>query len=613
MVTRVFSLSTSPAFVQRVLPVITSLWIGLLSVCPVTESNAAQPSAPGASSLTLKTDRVIVFKDGYCLVIKQGTATTDAHGIVFTDEVPDAAVLGSFWAVPENGTIESVVAGWVETESDSNRDVDCANVIEIVEANLGKDCTFAIEEQKFAGNLHKILRKTPTPLDALDTSIARFNADYFVLRTTEGDKMIQASVVQNLTIKDMLSSFDRVVTEKSRHKRLTMKFDQPNINVRVNLMYFRPDVRWIPTYRVNLTGEKIAAMNQQASNSQQSSKPQQTGNSAVVDRRIAEIIMQGEILNEAEDLVDVPFHLVVGVPNFRFRTVPSPMVLEATMRNLLSQAAPNVMGVSNQFSNAMFTQRAGEFHDRQIDDNESPSIVELPDELIGKSGNDLFVYELPPMTLRKGERAIVPILRTEAAYRDIYTWDIELTHAENYAASAADSTSPLVLSETRVWRQVELTNNTKIPWTTGAAMFVDGQQPLAQELLTYTSPGGTCRVPVTVSVDLQGKAVDTEVKREFNVLQWRGSHYALVQGKIEIELANNKTEPVLVGVRLRFGGKATKVSDEGKITLEAYRAEDWHERRGNPINQSSDVRWTTTLQPGERFQPIVDYEFYLQH
>jgi hypothetical protein len=579
----------------------------LLTACPVAESTAAQPSAPVASTLTLKTNRVIVFKDGYCLVIKQGTATTDAHGIVFTDEVPDAAVLGSFWAVPENGTLDSVVAGWVETQRDADRNVDCSSVIEIVEANLGKDCTFAIDEQKFAGNLHKILRKTPTPLDTLDASIARFNADYFVLRTSEGDKMIQASAVQNLTIKDMLSSFDRMVTEKSRHKRLTMKFDQPNTSVRVNLMYFRPDVRWIPTYRVNLTGEKIAAM------AQQSSKPQQAGNSAVADRRIAEIIMQGEILNEAEDLVDVPFHLVVGVPNFRFRTVPSPMVLEATMRNLLSQAAPNVMGVSNQFSNAMFTQRSGELHNRRSNDNESSSMVELPDELIGKSGNDLFVYELPPMTLRKGERAIVPILRTEAAYRDIYTWDIELTHAENYAASAADSTSPLVLSETRVWRQVELINNTKIPWTTGAAMFVDGQQPLAQELLTYTSPGGTCRVPVTVSVDLQGKAIDTEVKREFNVLQWRGGHYALVQGKIEIELANNKTESVLVGVRLRFGGKATKVSDEGKITLEAYRAEDWHERRGNPINQSSDVRWTTTLQPGERFQPLVDYEFYLQH
>lgn len=603
MVTRVSSLKNSPALLWRVLPVIASLWIGLLTACPAAE----QPLVPVASTLKLKTDRVIVFKDGYCLVVKQGAATTDADGVVFTDEVPDAAVLGSFWAVPENGTIESVVAGWVETDSDTNREVDCSNVIEIVEANLGKDCSLEIDEQKFAGNLHKILHKTPAPLDSLGASLVRFTADYFVLRTTEGDKMIQASAVQNLTMKDMLSSFERTVTEKSRHKRLTMKFDQPNTNVRVNVMYFRPDVRWIPTYRVNLTGKKIAAL------AQQSGKSQQTSNPAVSDHRTAEIIMQGEILNEAEDLMDVPFHLVVGVPNFRFRTVPSPMVLEATMRNLLAQAAPNVMGVTSQMSNAMFTQRAGEFNNRRANVNESPSMVELPDELIGKSGNDLFVYELPAMTLRKGERAIVPILRTEAAYRDIYTWDIELTHAENYAASAADSNSPLVLSETRVWRQVELTNNTKIPWTTGAAMFVDGQQPLAQELLTYTSPGGTCRVPVTVSVDLQGKAIDTEVKREFNALQWRGGHFALVQGKIEIELANNKTESVLVGVRLRFGGKATKVSNEGKITLEAYRPEDWHERRGNPINQSSNVRWTTTLQPGERFQPVVDYEFYLQH
>lgn len=597
--------------------------VGALSSVGLADEASGKPAA--TSRLKLKPNRVIVFKDGYCLVVKQAVATTDAEGNVFTDEVPDAAVLGSFWAVPEKGTIKTTIAGWVNTESKTNREISCTSIIEIVKSNLGKECSFEIGERRIEGTLLKILSTDDTPIEIPAfpqnshraelfltstgtvpvtqipaTTISSVTGAFFLIRTRTGDKMIQASSVTDLTIENMSSSIEQTITTRSRHKRLTMKFGEANTDIKLNLMYFRPDVRWIPTYRVNLTGQPLA------------DKENAVGKTNA--RKKAELIMQGEILNEAEDFINVPFHVVVGVPNFRFRSVPSPMVLEGTMRNLLGQAAPDIMGMANNsVSNAIYSQRSGEFRSNRATGDDARSDVALPDELIGKGGNDLFVYELPPMTLKRGERAMVPILRTEVAYRDIYTWDIELTHSESYAATSAESPSPLILSETKVWRQIELINNTDIPWTTGAAMLVDGQQPLAQELLTYTSPGGICRVPVTVSVDLRGKAEDTEVNRVLNALKWRGYDYARVEGKIEVELANNKTESVPVEVRLRFGGKATKVTDDGKITLESFRMEDWRDNRGNPINNSSSIRWTATIAPGECFKPVVDYEFLLQH
>lgn len=581
-----------------------------------------------ASELQLRPERVVVFKDGYCLVVKQGVATTDSEGVVFTDDVPDAAVLGSFWAVPDKGTIKSIVAGWVDTESKTNREVNCTSLLEIVRANLGKACSFEINNDRIDGTLLKILSNDELAEDHMpvsssareinsatlssfsgnavpQTSITTFNAligAYFLVRTSFGDKMIQADAVRNMTIENMTSTIEQTATTRSRHKRLSMQFGEADTEVKLSLMYFRPDVRWIPTYRVNLTNEILVAnKNDSAADSSE-------------ERRRAELILQGEILNEAEDFSNVPFHVVVGVPNFRFRSVPSPMTLEATMRNVLGQTSPGVMDLSNgSFSNALYSQRAGEFPSNRAMDDSAREAVQLPDELIGKGGNDLFVYELAPMTLKRGERAMVPILRTSVPYRDVYSWDIELTHSESYAATSADSTSPLKLSEAKVWRQIELINNTDIPWTTGAAMIVDGMQPLAQELLTYTSPGGICRVPVTVSVDLRGKVEDTEVQREFSALKWRGYDFARVSGKIEVELANNKAEPVSVEVRLRFGGKTTQASDGGRIALEAYRAEDWHNHQGNPINNSSQVAWTETIAAGECFKPSVNYDFYLQH
>lgn len=599
-----------------------------LAFTPSGFADKPSDNSVDASELQLKPERVVVFKDGYCLVVKQGTATTNSGGVVFTDDVPNAAVLGSFWAVPEKGTIRSLVAGWVNTESKTNREVNCTSILEIVKSNLGKACSFEIDQQRIDGTLLKILSNDELAIEPIQSSQSGGGIDssllspftevatprtsstvvnsvtgaYLLVRTQFGDKMIQASAVSNLTIENMSSSIQQTVTTKSRHKRLSMQFGEANSQVKLSLMYFRPDVRWIPTYRVNLTGEALVANKNNG------------GADISKERKQAELILQGEILNEAEDFVNVPFHVVVGVPNFRFRSVPSPMTLEATMRNLLGQVAPGIMDTSNnRFSNALYSQRAGEIPSNRAGDDSARVAVELPDELIGKGGNDLFVYELAPMTLKRGERAMVPILSTNVPYRDIYSWDIELTHSESYAATSAESTSPLRLSEAKIWRQVELTNNTDIPWTTGAAMIMDGMQPLAQELLTYTSPGGICRLPVTVSVDLRGKVEDTEIKREFNSLKWRGNDYARVNGKIEVELSNNKTQPISVDVRLRFGGKTTQASDDGKISLEAYRAEDWHNHQGNPINNSSEVRWTATIATGEFFEATVNYDFYLQH
>ncbi len=589
------------------------------------------------SEFALQTQRVVVFKDGYCMVIKKGVATTDDDGFAFTEEVPEAAVLGSFWAIPQEGTVlKSTTAGWVETKTESEIDVDCMTTLEILKANLGATCSFTYDEQDYHGTILKVLstdssvNAPPQTLKALGveplfpatsaaelasrkragivstqaSTITRTTGNFFILRTFNGDMIVPQSGVQRLVIDNMKSSVKQTVKQQIKRKRLSLHFDKPNSQVEITLMYFRPGVRWIPTYRVELTDEEFVKKGE---------KNKKVDPTLV--KRTANISLQGEIINEAEDLMDMPIDVVVGVPNFRFRSVASPMVLENTLRNVIAQMPPNIVGNGmnlNSMSNALYTQRVSEFSSARSQGQPAAAQVELPDELKSSGGNDLFVYQLPRMSLKRGERATVPILRTEVPYRDIYTWDIKLKHAETYAASSSGAVSPLVLAENQVWRQVELINETDIPWTTGAAMFVDGFQPLAQDLLTYTSPGGICRVPVTVSVDLRGRVEDQELKRELKALRWRGSDYALVDGEIAIELANNKTVPVPVEVRVRFGGKALKATDEGDIKLEMYQSGDWH-GGGSAVNNSSVVFWKSTIQPGECFKPKTEYEFYVRY
>ena len=599
-------------------------WVTLFSGADLIFADNKFSSLMEKSELNLTTENVVIFKDGYFLIVKKGTAKTDAEGKVFTNEVPDSAILGSFWAIAQQGKISSMVAGWEASETEGKREINCTTVMEIVTANLGASCSLQIRGEKsesVKGVLLKVLANReliPEKTDPRDRN--RHDSDgraieaeilvdtvlgtHFLLRTEAGDMMIAANSVSNLTVEGMKTTFEQNVKKLTREKKLTFDFGTPNTEVELSLMYFCPGIRWLPTYRLNLTDKPFQFKGDEGG--------------VEVERasaKTAEILMQGEIINDSEDLIDVPLHVVVGVPNFRFKASPSPMVLEASLKNVLVEAAPQIMSnqAIDQFSNTIYSQSTSDFRSARSTGNSEGLIDGLAGDLTTSGGNDLFVYKLKPMSLKKGERASVRILKAEVAYRDIYTWDVTVQHSAHEFASGRHGRSPLVVSESKVWHQVELINDTKVPWTTGAAMLVDGFQPLAQELLTYTSPGGICRLPMTVSVDLKAGVDNQETGRERNAVQWRNSSYSLVNGKVIAEIANNKEYEVPVEVSLRFGGKANEVSDEGKTKLEGFNPDDWSSHGGDPINNSSVVNWKASIKPGECFKPTVEYEFYLRN
>ncbi|MDB5341357.1 MAG: hypothetical protein JWN70_6976, partial [Planctomycetaceae bacterium] len=296
-----------------------------------------------------------------------------------------------------------------------------------------------------------------------------------------------------------------------------------------------------------------------------------------------------------------------------FRETVSPLVLEATMRNLLQQAAPQLMGQQQMMSNSMFNARSGERRGAGGDQGDAP--LELPAELSATGAQDLFVYSLPKLKLRKGQRAALPILSADVPYRDLYTWDVHDKRRDNGTATEGKGVqSPLILSENRVWHQLVLTNTTRVPWTTGAAMIMQGAQPLGQDLLTYTSPGAEVRVPITVSVDTRASFTDEETDRKLNDLSLNGYNYARISKSATLTLSNRKATPVDVEITFRTGGRATEATHEGKITLRPHTPEDWIEYHGqSAVNNSSTVIWQSKVLPGESFSPTVKYNYLARH
>ena len=529
--------------------------------------------APAESDfLELTTQKVITFKNGYSLVIKSGSAITSKNCEIYTDQVPDAAVLGSFWATASEGHLKSMYVGWSKTPETVTKRVKCSNKMEILQVNQGKQATVTLQ-------CKTILRG----------KIFVLEGPHFVLETQEGCVLLDVSQVALITIDKMQIDIDKTTT-KERSKILTFQFERPGEKRKITLMYFRPGIRWIPTYRIQLQNAKT---------------------------KTATITLQAEIINEAEDFIDVPFDIVVGVPNFRFQQTVSPLILESTLRNAIQQASPQLAQQMGQnLSNALFTQRTSEFrrHINQQPSSES-SNLQVPEELAAAGTQDLFVYNLPKLKIAKSGRAAVHIFTAQVPYHDIYTWDLYIQRKDiAMAPSGKGIQSPLVLSQNKIWHQIELTNTTIFPWTTGAALIMQNNQPLAQELLTYTPVKNVVRVPVTVSVDTRGGFVETETKRTLKALYWDNYYYAEIHNQIKLDLLNNKNLPIDIEITLHFGGKADKASLEGDIGLQAYSAADWEYYRGSTaVNNSSTVHWKTSIQPGETFQPTVWYHYYTRH
>ena len=183
---------------------------------------AAFSAERNESQLELTTQRVIVFKDGYSLVIKRGVATTDKSGEVFTDEVPDAAVLGSFWAVPEEGRLISMLAGWKSTKDVKDQQLPCTQTLEILLANQGKQAKVELHDKMlFSGVIHEVLfekadaplapaqlellsaaanpkgarllssvRSLAAPVPLSEHTITAISGANFVLRTEDGDVLL---------------------------------------------------------------------------------------------------------------------------------------------------------------------------------------------------------------------------------------------------------------------------------------------------------------------------------------------------------------------------------------------------------------------------------------
>jgi hypothetical protein len=575
---------------------------------------AAIAAAPG--HLTLTTDRVVAFKDGHGLFVKIAEGKADDRGVVFTEQVPDDAVLGSFWALSADDKILAMKAEWDEHKERRSVEGPALSTLDLLRANPGKTVTLVVQDEKeketWSGTLVEVLESLPemTPADA-EVTATNMPAPVFTRTTTlrgmtetlsepaarggslvvldtadKGRVVLPIAQIRTVQGKDLKTRVTRVEEVETKSKRLSFDLgpSAAGKSVKLRVFYFTPGIRWIPTYRVTGSLEEKA-----------------------------DIALQAEVLDEEEDIDGAALDLVVGVPNFRFDQTISPLSLEPVLRSALAQAAPQLMGQQSMLSNAMFRTRASEMNAADSGEGEAPS---MPAELTAGGEQDLYVYGVKSFSLKKGGRATLPLWQSTAAVRHLYTWDLSVTRNaqdSRYASNEYVPTgvrSPLELATNPVWHQLELSNPGAMPWTTGAAFVSAGTLPLAQELLTYTPAGGKTMLPLTIATDVRGEYDEEEIDRRPNARKWNGNTWSEVRKKGTVTVKNWRKETVTVRVRVALGGRAEGASDGGTVKLDEFRASDWQGSSDAGLNNHSDVAWEITLKPGETKRLGYQASFY---
>lgn len=567
---------------------------------------AGTPSSGApADRLALTTERVIIFKNGYCLVIKSAKGRADARGDVYFSEVPPAAVLGTFWVTSPEHQVKSVRATTTLTGSTQTVITRPQNFAELAAANLGRPVTLQVVGQsrpQYEGTLVQLLDGQSVPVPGASGDVLeriepgtppRPDAASHVVIKEQSGNLIALPIASITAMQDphLLTEWRREAQSLTSEKRLVISMGPELADREVNLsiVYFTPGMRWIPTYRLQNVGEPAGRLE-----------------------------LQGEILNELEDFEGVPADLVVGVPSFRFKDVVSPLSLEPVLYNALNEAAPQIMGqqaIAGQFRNDYYADRAGE----RLREAVIPAGLPDPaEEGVGAGEQDLHVYPIGPLTMKRGDRAAIPLWATTQPIAHVYTFDVNVrrdqhggcTVSDNY--NAADSSRlPLQLASNRVWHQLELKNASTVPWTTGATIVFDGRTPISQELLTYTSPGGTTLLPLTVATDLRGSYAEEEINREANVLRWGSNQYSRLTKRCTITLTSFRQEASSMRIGVSMGGRAKDASDAAKVAITDSLAADWSESWWAPVNNHSSISWSLDLKPGETKTLTFVVEYYV--
>ena len=538
------------------------------SVAALGQAPASSRSSPPAPQLPVRD--VTVFKDGHAYVVREQPLPADTTTVVL-DELP-MPVLGTFWPYATGGaTLVSAKAG----RTDTVVDVVARNLREILFANVGKDVVLILGDERLEGRLLALPSRQEAPMPN--------DSELLVLQTATGTRVVPLGHVTGAEVR---GEFVGRVRDTVTRERLELRVQGGGAGASVGVVYVQKGLRWIPAYKLEIDGAGKAVVQFEAT-----------------------------LVNDLVDLEGVTVNLVVGVPKFEFEGLLDPISLQHEMAQVAS-AGRDRLEFRNVLANSLMTQSAagGQGGEELV-----------PTAGDGSAAEDLFVFPVHDVTLKKGERLVLPLRTFELSYRDVYVLDVPFAppaevrqglHGERLVELARQLAAP------KARHVLRLQNGTDAPLTTAPVLVSLRGQLLAQARVTYTSKGRSVDVEINPAIDLRVETDEVEAGRDAGPIRFGDENYARVDVRGVVRLWNGKPVPVTVEVTRRVLGLCDEVGRQGvKKQLDLVRA--WHSD-ATPAwwgwwnwphwwfqrNGFGEFRWQVELAAGAQVQLDASWHYF---
>ena len=519
----------------------------------------------------IRTTTVAAFKNGLGFFIRQGQVrVAGGEGRILS--VPPAT-LGTLWLAPNDpgATLEELVAYEQQT-----RHAAAVSLAGLLRSNPGKLVTVYSDGRDVTGEI--VGFAPPTSASPSPSAERRIESsavsgatppppEVLLLRTADGRVMglhlsnvAQVSFPQNSALE---------VTRTEVAAALRFKINGAPENAHLTMGYLQKGFGWTPSYLVTLEDEKTAR-----------------------------ILMQAVVTNDAEDLRDTELFFVVGVPNFRYSEILSPMVLQQALAQALTDFRGGGLGsgggVGADSFGALNAQISVNQRNAFEGDRSDADLRAAVADLEGAPEEDLFLYHRPRVTLARGERATYNVFNGTVAYEHIYEWDIpDTTHVDPYGNAQYNAAPPVDRArETTndIWHSLHLTNGTQFPWTSAPALTLSANQPLAQDTLAYTPRGAQTNLKITIASDVRPHREELEVDRQIDALHAHGYSYDAVTVEGTVKVKNYKAKAIRLLIGKTLTGSVLSASDDGKSKRLAVAVQ--------AENPTSQINWDLKFQPG---------------
>ena len=544
----------------------------MLMICACMLVPAAGAKAADRPAPTLKTKPVAIslFKNGLGFVTREGEIPRDQRSLLI-ENLP-APALGTFWVYSPGS--EVTVKDLVAFQSEVAEQLEAISVAEMIGANLGQIVDLRLSDKETVRA--KILSMAPdratdpTPGDPSRSLYVPPTeaASLVLLQAGGGTLAVNKNAVQQIS-----SSNGPLKTAFERRKRTVgLRLSVANVTGkgRVEVLYLAKGITWMPSCAIEIS-----------------------------DPQKARVTAKAEIIDEIEDLENVPVSFVTGFPNLKFADVTDPMAMRGDLGTFLANLANPNRADAYLDNRAVVMQQAvmGGLSDRE---EMFPTYSTAPQ--VGQTREELFFYEQHGVTLKKGERGYYPLYTTEVPYQHVYEWKIGdvLDEQEQYRNPGA----PEPEKAEDVWHSVRLTNTGSVPWTTAPALTMQGGQILGQDLINYTSIGAKTTVRITKAVDVKAEQVEHEVQRTRNAANFYGYSYDLVEVRGKLTAANYKAKPITLTVSKELSGEVLKTEPGAKVEQTA--------RALKKVNPKSLLTWELPIKPRDKIEITYGYKVYVR-